>query len=196
MEDKKVKKISIFNILLDIIIIALVGVFAWMITEASRGEITEYSGKFIIVDSNVEVKFFSLIDNAYVEQSQEEDAPLLALDYLQPGASQKYRFDISNTKNVSSSTKIVFSGITGDIDLLKDKITVTCNNPTLTTFKLSERLKYEEETDSYYFEFLDLLKIGPEETETIYWNISIDSDATNEIQDTNILIDKIMFVYP
>ena len=196
MEKNKIKKVSWLNIMLDIILVLLVGTFAWMITEASRGEITEYSGKFLIVDSNVEVKFYALIDGKYVEQGQEDTDEILTLPIAEPGSIQRYRFDITNTKEIPATTKIVFSDITGDIELLKPYIQIDCNNPTIFSYSLEQMLKYDEEKETYYIDFIDLLSIEPENTESIYWSLTLKEEAPNEVQETTFSIGKIMFVYP
>ena len=196
MKEKNFKKISWLNILLDIILVLLVGTFAWMITEASRGELTEYSGKFLIVDSNVEVKFYALIDGKYVEQGQDETDEILNLPIAEPGSIQRYRFDITNTKDIPAATKIVFSDITGDIELLKPYIQIDCNNPEIFSYSLDQMLKYDEEKEKYYLDFIDLLNIPPDNTESIYWSLSLNEEAPNDVQETKLSIGKIMFVYP
>lgn len=193
---KKFKKMSKTNIILNILILTLVAVYAWMITDASRAEMTEYAAKLIVTDSNVDVKFYTLVDGTYVIQEQDENAPLLKLDNIEPGSNIKYRFDVENKTDILGATKIVFSGITGDIDALKDYIYVGATNPTIFNYKLSDIIKYDEENKVYYFNFIEYFKVPAKSTESIYFNISLSEKATNEIQDKEISIDKIMFLYP
>lgn len=193
---KQKKKYSILNILLNITILSLIGVLAWMLTDPSSGELIKYTGKLIVPENDVDVKLYVLKNNQYIEQSQDENEPLIETKLLQPGADQKYRFDITNKKQVVSLSKIVFTGITGDVDLLKDVVIINVNNPTILQFKIGDKLKYDEEHKYYYFDFIDELRIQANETISIYWNIEIDKKAGNEIQDTNLKIDKIMFINP
>lgn len=203
-KSKKKKKINtlkdsklIMNILLNVSIVLMFGVFAWMVTNASSAENIDYTGQLIVTDNDVDVKLFLLQDNEYVEQLQSQSEPLIQIGALQPGSTQKYRFDVyNNVATTASITKIVFSEMYGDIDLLKSVIQITCTSPQLFTFKLDERVKYDEVNEHYYFDFLNKLQIPPNDMVSIFFNISVDENATNEIQNTYLSINKIMFINP
>lgn len=193
---KKLKLSTKITVILNISIIILAGIYAWMITDASIAENIEYTAKLVVTDSNVNVKLFVLQNGSYIEQGQAVDAPLLNIDKIEPGKSIKYRFDIENKTDVLAATKIVFSNITGDLDLLKEYIYIGSTNPTIFNYKLSDILEYDEENQVYYFNFIKYFKISSKSTESIYFSISLSEQATNEVQDTSLSIDKIMFLYP
>ncbi len=194
---KKSKTNIILNILFSITILALMGVFAWMVTNASEAENIDYTGRLIVTDNNVDVKLFVLKDNEYVEQSQSSSQPLIQVATLAPGSTQKYRFDIyNNIDTVLSITKIVFSEIYGDVDLLKSVVQIRCTSPKLFIYKLADIVEYDAVNEHYYFDFLNKLDIPANDMISIYFNIHIDEKATNEIQDTNLAINKIMFINP
>lgn len=191
---KKNKKylLMIFNI----VIIMLLTTFAWMITDPSEGEVIMYENRFVIPDSNVNVDLYVLKNNVYVLQSQNMSEQLVETNLMQPGAIQRYRFDITNIQDVVQAIKIVFTGITGDIEVLDDYITINCTNPYVFSKKLSEVLEYDEVNQYYYFDFIDSQNIPSHETISIYWNIAVSQQAGNEIENLNIAIDKIMFIKP
>jgi len=200
---KKVKKKIegtpkvVMNILLNVAILAMFGVFAWMVTNASSAENIDYTGHLIVTDNDVNVKLFLLKDNEYVEQLQSQLEPLIQINTLQPGSTQKYRFDVyNNVATVASITKIVFSEIYGDVDLLKSVVQVICTSPQLFTFKLVDKVEYDEINEHYYFDFFNKLQIPANGMVSIYFNIYIDENATNAIQDTFLSINKIMFINP
>ncbi|MDF2865387.1 MAG: hypothetical protein K0R72_196 [Clostridia bacterium] len=194
---KKNKTSIILNISFSITILALMGVFAWMVTNASEAENIDYTGRLIVTDNNVDVKLFVLKDNEYVEQSQSSSQPLIQVATLAPGSTQKYRFDIyNNIDTVLSITKIVFSEIYGDVDLLKSVVQIRCTSPKLFIYKLADIVEYDAVNEHYYFDFINKLDIPANDMISIYFNIHIDEKATNEIQDTNLSINKIMFINP
>jgi len=201
---KKKKKVNtlkdsklVMNILLNVAIVAMLGVFAWMVTNASSAENLDYAGHLIVTDNDVDVKLFLLQDNEYIEQLQSQSEPLIQIGELQPGSTQKFRVDVyNNVATIASITKIVFSEMYGDIDLLKNVVQITCTSPQLFTFKLADRIKYDEVNEHYYFDFFSKLEIPANGMVSIFFNISIDENATNEIQNTYLSINKIMFVNP
>ncbi|MDD2376710.1 MAG: hypothetical protein PHD15_04850 [Clostridia bacterium] len=187
----------IMNILLNIAIVAMFGVFAWMVTNASSAENIDYTGQLIVTDNDVDVKLFLLKDNEYVEQLQSPSEPLIQIATLEPGSTQKYRFDVyNNVETIASITKIVFSEMYGDIDLLKDVVQITCTSPQLFTFKLEDRIEYDEVNEHYYFDFFNKLQIPANDMVSIFFNITIVKNATNAIQNTYLSINKIMFINP
>ena len=189
------KKISI---LLSIVIIILltVSAYAWMQTEPSLGENVEYNRDFYITDSDIQVKLYALIDNKYVLQGQYSDDELLNLDLMYPGKIQRYRFELTNINPTSAMVKIVFTEITGNINLLKNYLKIGITNPIIDNFKLSDRLEHNTDDDRYFFDFANSVTIPAESTLNYYWNIEIDIDAPNTLQNTNLRINKIMFIKP
>jgi|GEM_PF-1429631 len=194
---RKYKSNMYLNVFLNITILATVGVFAWMMTNASATENIEYTGNIVVMENNVDVKLFVQQDNEYVEQLQSQSEPLIQIATLQPGSTQKYRLDVyNNIDTISTVTKIIFSEIYGDVDLLKDVVQIRCTSPNLFIFKLSDRIQYDAINDHYYFDFIDRLEIPTNDMISIYFNIYVDKNATNVIQNTNLTINKIMFINP
>ena len=189
------KKISILLSIL-VIILLTVSAYAWMQTEPSLGENVEYNRDFYITDSDIQVKLYALIDNKYVLQGQYSDDELLNLDLMYPGKTQRYRFELTNINPTPARVKIVFTEITGNINLLKNYLKIGITNPIIDNFKLSDRLEHNEEDDRYFFDFADSVTIPAESTLNYYWNIEIDIDAPNTLQNTNLTVNKIMFIKP
>lgn len=189
------KKISILLSIL-IIILLTVSAYAWMQTEPSLGENVEYNRDFYITDSDIQVKLYALIDNKYVLQGQYSDDELLNLDLMYPGKTQRYRFELTNINPTPARVKIVFTEITGSINLLKNYLKIGITNPIIDNFKLSDRLEHNTDDDRYFFDFADSVTIPAESTLNYYWNIEIDIDAPNTLQNTNLTINKIMFIKP
>lgn len=189
------KKISILLSIL-VIILLTVSAYAWMQTEPSLGENIEYNRNFYVTDSDIQVKLYALIDNKYVLQEQYSDDELLNLDLMYPGKTQRYRFELTNINPTPARVKIVFTEITGNINLLKNYLKIGITNPIIDNFKLSDRLEHNEEDDRYFFDFADSVTIPAESTLNYYWNLEIDIDAPNTLQNTNLKINKIMFIKP
>lgn len=183
-------------IVFNIVIIFLLATFAWMITDPSLGEIIGYEGHYVVPDSNVNVDLYVLKNNVYVLQSQNPIDPLIEIGLMQPGAIQRYRFDITSVQPVVQSVKIVFTEITGDINVLAEHITINCTNPYIFSMKLADVLEYDETNDYYYFDFLESLNVPTGQMVSIYWNIAISQQAGNEIENTSFGINKIMFIKP
>lgn len=189
------KKISILLSIL-VIILLTVSAYAWMQTEPSLGENIEYNRNFYVTDSDIQVKLYALIDNKYVLQGQYSDDELLNLDLMYPGKTQRYRFELTNINPTPARVKIVFTEITGNINLLKNYLKIGITNPIIDNFKLSDRLEHNEEDDRYFFDFTNSVTIPAESTLNYYWNLEIDIDAPNSLQNTNLKINKIMFIKP
>ncbi len=88
----------------------------------------------------------------------------------------------------------MFAGISGDVELLDDFITINVTSPDMKSHKLTSALKYDEDNDSYYMEFLNATTIQGMTTKNIYWNIELSTSATKEIEDTKFFIEKILFL--
>ena len=189
------KKISILLSIL-VIILLTVSAYAWMQTEPSLGENIEYNRDFYVTDSDIQVKLYALIDNKYVLQGQYSDDELLNLDLMYPGKTQRYSFELTNINPTPARVKIVFTEITGNINLLKNYLKIGITNPIIDNFKLSDRLEHNEEDDRYFFDFANSVTIPAESTLNYYWNLEIDIDAPNSLQNTNLKINKIMFIKP
>ena len=189
------KNISI--ILNVLIVIMLLGItYAWMQTEPSLGENIEYNRDFYITDSDIDVKLYALINNQYVLQGQQGDDALLTLDEMYPGKIQRYRFELTNRNQVAAKVKIVFTEITGNINLMKNYLKISATNPEMFSFMLNDRLEHNTEDDRYFFDFSKSVTIPANSTLNYYWNLEIDIDAPNALQATSIRINKIMFIKP
>ena len=189
------KNISI--ILNVLIVIMLLGItYAWMQTEPSLGENIEYNRDLYITDSDIDVKLYALINNQYVLQGQQSDDALLTLDEMYPGKIQRYRFELTNRNQVAAKVKIVFTEITGNINLMKNYLKISATNPEMFSFMLNDRLEHNEEDDRYFFDFSKSVTIPANSTLDYYWNLEIDIDAPNALQATSLRINKIMFIKP
>ncbi len=189
------KNISI--ILNVLIVIMLLGItYAWMQTEPSLGENIEYNRDFYITDSDIDVKLYALINNQYVLQGQQGDDALLTLDEMYPGKIQRYRFELTNRNQVAAKVKIVFTEITGNINLMKNYLKISATNPEMFSFMLNDRLEHNTEDDRYFFDFSKSVTIPANSTLNYYWNLEIDIDAPNALQATSLRINKIMFIKP
>ena len=58
---------------------------------------------------------------------------------------------------------------------------------------LNTLMEYNETSKTYYIKFIEDLKISANSTVEFYWYTYIDQYASNEIRDTEILVEKIMF---
>lgn len=189
------KNISI--ILNILIVIMLLGItYAWMQTEPSLGENIEYNRDFYITDSDIDVKLYALINNQYVLQGQKSDDALLTLDEMYPGKIQRYRFELTNRNQVAAKVKIVFTEITGNINLMKNYLKISATNPEMFSFMLSDRLEHNTDDNRYFFDFSKSVTISANSTLNYYWNLEIDIDAPNALQGTTFKVNKIMFIKP
>lgn len=186
------------NIFLDLVILGLIIslTYSWMITEASVGQNVDYNKSLVIVDSDIDVKLYVMENNEYVLQSPYFAEPIIDTKVLEPGKNQKFRFDLTNIKDVTAAVKIIFTEITGDVDVLGADLTFTNTSPSLFSFNLQDRIRYNQDRDYYYFDYIDYLEIAPHSTTSLYFNTSINKQATNDIMGSSILINKVMFIQP
>ena len=186
------------NIFLDLIILGLIVTltYSWMITEASVGENVDYNKTLIVTDSDVDVKLYVMENNEYILQSPYFTDPIIDTKVLEPGKNQKFRFDITNNKDVSAAIKIVFTEITGDIDILGSDLIITNTSPNLFDFTLEDRIVFNQKNNYYYFDYINYLDISSHSTTSLYFNVSINKQATNSIMGSSIKINKVMFIQP
>ena len=162
----------------------------------STGENVEYNRNFYITDSDIGVKLYALIDNTYIEQGQQPTDPLITINEMYPGKIQRYRFELTNIKDVASRVKVVFTELDGNINLLKSYLKINITSPYLTTYTLNDKLELNEESNRYFFDFADSITIPAKSTLNFYWNLEIDIKAPNALQATNFEVKKIMFIKP
>ncbi len=186
------------SMILSIVLIVVLSLcaYGWMQTMPSSGENVEYNRNFYITDSDIEVKLYALIDNTYVEQGQLSTDPLITIDNMYPGKIQRYRFELTNNKDVASRVKIVFTELDGNINLIKSYMNVNITSPVLKTINLNDSLELNEESNRYYFDFADSVTIPANSTLNYYWNIEIDIKAPNALQNSTFEVKKIMFIKP
>ncbi len=189
------KTISMILSIVLIIVLSLCA-YGWMQTMPSSGENVEYNRNFYITDSDIGVKLYALIDNAYVEQGQLSTDPLITIEDMYPGKIQRYRFELTNTKDVSSRVKIVFTELDGNINLLKSYLKINITSPYLTSFTLNQKLQLNEDSNRYFFDFADSVTIPANSTLNFYFNFEIDIKAPNALQATSFEVKKIMFIKP
>lgn len=186
------------SMILSIILIVMLSIcaYGWMQTMPSSGENVEYNRNFYITDSDIGVKLYALIDNAYVEQGQLATDPLITIENMYPGKIQRYRFELTNIKDVPSRVKIVFTELDGNINLLKSYLKINITSPYLTSFTLNDKLELNEDNNRYFFDFADSVTIPANSTLNFYFNLEIDIKAPNTLQATNFEVKKIMFIKP
>ncbi len=185
----KKKSINIFlNILLFLALCYTA--YSWMITDPSRGEIIDYDRTLIITTANISVDFYVMVDNEYVLQTD----PILDFGLVEPGIPQRYRFDITNNTAGTASVKILFSDITGDITELNNFMIFGGTNPYQYSFKLGDKIIYNNQTSENYFEFYNKLTIPSLETFSLYWYGLIDKSASNDLMNKGLHIAEIIFM--
>ena len=189
------KTISMILSIVLIIVFSLCA-YGWMQTMPSSGENVEYNRNFYITDSDIGVKLYALIDNTYVEQGQLSTDPLITIEDMYPGKIQRYRFELTNTKDVASRVKIVFTELDGNINLLKSYLKINITSPYLTSFTLNQKLQLNEDSNRYFFDFADSVTIPANSTLNFYFNLEIDIKAPNALQATSFEVKKIMFIKP
>ena len=188
------EKTSIINKILNLgLLVMIISVsYAWMITEPSKGEIVDYNKRLVVPSNDLEI-----IPYTYNEETMEyeiSNTSPMKVGLTEPGKVQKYKFTITNNKDIEARTNIVFSNITGDIEKLKEVVFLGSTNQNFLFEKsLSTLLEYNETSETYYIKFIENLKIPAKETVAFYWYTYIDQYASNEIRDTEISIEKIMF---
>ena len=188
------KKSNIANKILNIgLLVMIISVsYAWMITEPSKGEVVDYSRRLVVPSNDLEI-----IPYTYNEETMEyevNDTSPMEVGLTEPGKVQKYKFAITNNKDVEARTNIVFSNITGDIEKLKDVVYLGSTKQNFLFEKsLSTLMEYNETSETYYIKFVEDLKIPANSTVAFYWYTYVDQYASNEIRDTEISIEKIMF---
>lgn len=191
MKKMNIKTNHIVNIVLLVFIITA-STYAWMLTNPSTGELVDYERTLIINSSSVNVEFYTFKDNDYVLTTSDP----ITTDLLGPGMIQKYLFKITNNNSTASDVNIIFSDITGNINLLKEVFLIGESNPLVFENKLSSKLVQNTSTLKYSYMLHNSLEVAANSTLNLYWYIGIDKFASNEIKDTNISINKIMFVKP
>ncbi len=189
------KTISMILSIVLIVVLSLCA-YGWMQTMPSTGENVEYNRNFYITDSDIGVKLFALIDNSYVEQGQLSTDPLITINEMYPGKIQRYRFELTNNKDVPSRVKIVFTELDGNINLLKSYLKINITSPYLTSFTLNQKLEQNEDNNRYFFDFADSVTIPANSTLNFYFNFEIDIKAPNALQATSFEVKKIMFIKP
>lgn len=187
------KKMKI-NIFLNICLFILIGfsTYSWMLTDPSIGENMEYSKQLIITSSTVSVKIYEYDNGVYNELT---NSPFI-VQGIAPGVVKQFRFDITNNNEIESSSNITFANITGDIEILKDKLYFGETSPKNFQNSLESNLIYNEIENNYYYKFINGFKVPGGETISLYWYITMDKTVTNEVADKTISIEKIMFIKP
>jgi hypothetical protein len=160
-----------------------------MLTQRSEAQLIDYNRDFIITDSDIDVEVYAYINNQYVEQTS---SPIF-LELLEPGATQRYRFDITNTKSVLATVKVVMANISGDVLSLEDFIYAGGTSPSVFYYPLSERLEYDAVNDKYFMDMINRVEIPGNSTVSVYVYIKMSEDAANDVQDKEITISKFVF---
>lgn len=176
------------NILIFVTIVAVS--YSWMLTMPSVAEIVTYDRDFIITSSDIEVKSFLYEGGAYVEQLT---SPILS-NYFEPGRMIRYKFEVTNNNNLAAKTRIVFSNITGDVELLKNHVKLGLLSPSTFEIVMADKLVYNG--DRKYLIFMDEVSIPANSTLSLFWYATIAEEASNEIQNLSLQIESVIFVKP
>jgi len=189
---KNIKVRLALNVMLNIFLLVLIITmsYSWMLTQRSTAQLIDYNRDLIITDSDVSVRAYAFIGNQYVEQFT---SPIF-LQLLEPGATQRYRFDITNNKPVLATVKAIMSNITGDVIALQDHIFVGGTNPSVFYYPMSEKLLYNSVESRYYIDMINRIEVPGSSTVSVYVYIEMSEDADNTVQDKYLQIDKFMFV--
>lgn len=185
----KKKKIIILNIITTLVLIA--ATVAWMITYNSQGEIADYNRRLIVTALDIDVKMFQYIGDEYVELNNET----LNIGNMAPGDVVQFKFEVTNNNNQPATTHIVLSDFTGDFEVLSKYLIFSTTSPVANRYLLSDN--YEELSNGKkMLNFVDKLSIDAKSTTTLYWNIEMDSSASNEVANKNLKIKTINFIRP
>lgn len=178
-----------FSILSTLLLIG--ASLAWMITGASRGELVEYGRHLVLNSLDIDVGMYKLIGSEYVLVTE----PMMSISNLAPGESEQFRIDFTNNGNTPASTRIIFTDITGDIVALKDKLIVGISSPIVEKYYLTDNL-FLSENDKQNYMFKENFEVEAESSISIYWYLSIDQTASNEVAGKTLTIDTISFIKP
>lgn len=191
---KKFRVDVILNIIL--VVMALTYTYSWMVTEPSYGEIVNYERDLIIASNGVEVSIFMYDDsvNDYVLYKDKD----IIIQNMAPNDKVRFKVVLKNSKNTTTVTDIVFANIYGDIDELKSYIKINVSSPIVFTKDLDKDLMETSTLEGIevtnYMKFYDNFKVEAGNEDTIYFSISLDKSASNEIVDKNLVIDNIIFL--
>lgn len=180
-----------FNITIVILLVA--ASVAWMVTVASQGEIVEYDRDLIINTLDIDVHIYQY--NTTTLEWDEVITPVITINNMAPNDTKSFKIDLTNNGNTRASTSIVFANITGDVEALQNSLYFGSTAPTVKEIKLADVIE-ENENNGYMFRFYDQFKIEPLETKSLYWYISMDKTASNEIADKTLSIEHINFIKP
>lgn len=186
------------DILLNIIlvIIGLSYTYSWMVTEPSYGEIVDYKRELIISSTSKDISIYKYDDsvNDYVMYTDSN----IIINNMAPNDKIRFKIVIKNNKSVASVTDIVFANIYGDIDYLKSYITINGSSPQVFSKNLENDLRTTTDLEGIevtnYMKFYDNFMVDAGSESTIYFNISLDKIASNEIVDKTLVIDNIIFL--
>lgn len=189
------RKITI-NVILNIILalVLLRYAYSWMVTEPSYGEVIEYNRELIIASSGIDVEVYIYQDNDYVLYEEED----ILVNNIAPNDSIRFKFVMTNTKEVASITDIIFANIYGDIEEIKPYLTINCASPKVFSKNLTSNLlqtsTYDGLNITNYLKFYEDFRVEANSTSTIYWTINLDKTADNSVSEKQIAIDSIIFM--
>lgn len=189
---KKITINVILNIILAVILIRYA--YSWMVTEPSYGEVIDYNRELIIASSGIDVKVYIYKDNDYVLYEEND----IVVNNMAPNDSIRFKFVMTNTKEVATITDIVFADISGDLEDLKPYLSINCASPKIFSKTLSDNLlqtsTYDGLNITNYMKFYEDFRVEPNSTETIYWTINLDKTANNQVAEKTLTIDSIIFI--
>lgn len=179
-------------IYLIISILSLAITVAWMVTVAQQGELLTYSRKLIIPTINMNVKLYEYKNEEYVEVTDR----YIDLNNLAPGDKKNYKFVMTNNDEELGTAKIVFTSITGDLDILKGKIYINALGPMpyIQRNLLGDKLELKDGVG--LFRFLDKVEVPGLSTLELLWQIEVPTSASNEIAGKELIIDTISVLKP
>ena len=182
------KKYAYFNSILTILIITVA--FGWMVTEISRGEMTDYERRLVITTLDIDVYLYQYIDSEYVLVT----VPVINIASMAPGDKLQFRFDVVNNNDNISTSKVIIGNITGDLDILGSKIKIGSTSPKTVEYGLSDKIEVNNEEN--IIRFYDNFEVEPNSTKSLYWYIYLDKNASNEVSNKTLSIGSVKFIKP
>lgn len=189
---KKLRLSNILNILLAITLCTFA--YSWMVTEPSYGEVIDYNRDLIIASAGIDVEVYIYEENDYVLYKEND----ITINNLAPSDSIRFKFVMTNTKNVAALTDIVFANIYGDIDDLEPYLSINLASPETFTKLLKDNILTSSTIDGItvtnYLKFYNDFKVEANSSKTIYWTIELDKKADNSVANKNLTIENIIFL--
>lgn len=179
------------NLLITVLLIG--ASVAWMVTVASQGELVTYNRELVIntLDIDVVISEYNTDTLAYEPVVN----PNISINNMAPNDTKQFKIDITNNGNTPASTTILLVNITGDIQSFGNRLSIGVSSPVIKNYPLQDSL-IQTTSGNYMIKLLENYTTPPLQTSSIYWYITIDKTATNEIASKTLSIEHINFIKP